>query len=73
MIRKIRAHNLEFEKEVSDLEAVIQIMKIEKKTILRAHKADMRAREKREIRFVVLVATCIMMYVVFALMTRGFV
>jgi hypothetical protein len=48
-------------------------MKIEKKTILRAHKADMRAREKREIRFVVLVATCIMMYVVFALMTRGFV
>jgi hypothetical protein len=33
----------------------------------------MRAREKREISFVVLLATCIMVYVVFALMTRGFV
>jgi hypothetical protein len=46
MMRKIGARNLELEKEVSDLEAVIQRMKIEKKTILRAHKADMRAREK---------------------------
>jgi hypothetical protein len=57
MVRKIVAENMKLEKQVVDLEAVIQRMKFEKKTILRAH--------KREIGFVV--------YVVCALMIRGFV
>jgi hypothetical protein len=48
-------------------------MKLEKKMILRAHKAAMGVREKREIGFVVLVASCITVYVVCALMIRGFV
>ena len=73
MVRKIAAHNLCLENKVVDQEAVIQRRKLERKMTFKAHKADMQARDKREIGFVMLVALCITVFVVLALMTRGFV
>jgi hypothetical protein len=71
MIRKVREENLKLEAQVLDLEAVIQRMKLQNNMIVRAHKAGMRVREKREIGLIILVASSIMIYVVFALMTRN--
>jgi hypothetical protein len=69
MTRKIGVENLKLEKQVLDLEVVIKRMKLHNKMIVMVPKEAMRGREKREIGLIVLVASCIMIYVVFALVT----
>jgi hypothetical protein len=72
-MRKVAAENLRLENVVADLECEMQRMKLEKKKLLRDHKADMKWREKKEASILVLGVVCVMVYVVVALMTRGFV
>ena len=72
-MRKVAAENLRLENVVADLECEMQRMKLEKKKLLRDHKADMKWREKKEASIVVLGVVCVLVYAVVALMTRGFV
>jgi hypothetical protein len=73
VMRKVAAENVRLQNVVADLECEMQRMKLEKKKLLRDHKADMKWREKKEASIVVLGVVCVLVYVVVALLTRGFV
>lgn len=64
---------LKLHKRVEELEAIIRNLNLEMKEIKRDHVRQIRARDKKEVIFFVVVGGCATLYCVSALLVRGFV
>ena len=59
--------------KIGELELEVQKLKADKKKIEKKHREEIRNRDRKEVAMVALVATCIALYCIVALMIRGYV
>jgi dynactin complex subunit len=59
--------------QIRDLQLELHRVKAEMKKMERKHSAEMRIRDRKEVFFFVLVASCCIIFGCVALLTRGFI
>ena len=64
---------MKLQKKIEELEAFNTILKLQMKEMKRNHRVEMRGRDKKEFLFLLVVAGCVVLYCVCALLVRGFV
>ena len=72
-VRKVGHENLLLRNQIQVLESEVERMKKEQKLITKAHRIELRWREKKELGIAIFVGIIAFAYVVSALVIRGFV
>ena len=64
---------MKLENQVMELQSVVKKMKAENRWMMQAHRRELRWRDQKEIGLAIVVAALAIVYVVCALLIRGFV
>jgi hypothetical protein len=71
-VRDIEEENRLILMRLNELEVEVRKRKAEKKAMQIEHREELRSRDRREFLFLIIVASCVAIYFVSALMNKGF-
>jgi hypothetical protein len=71
-VRDIEEENRLILMRLNELDVEVRKMKAGKKTMQIEHRDELRSRDRREFLFLIVLASCLAIYFVYALMNRGF-
>jgi hypothetical protein len=71
-VRDIEEENRLILMRLNELEVEVRKRKAEKKAMQIEHREELRSRDRREFLFLIIVASCLAIYFVSALMNKGF-